>query len=75
MITYKLFNDAGGKTISINRSDNTSLPLDPANTDYIAFKQAMTTGTNADGTAVSLQDATGTVMTSAQITTFLATLP
>jgi hypothetical protein len=41
----------------------------------MAFKQALTTGKNADGTAVELQDATGTVMTSAQITTFLATLP
>jgi hypothetical protein len=41
----------------------------------MAFKQALTTGTNQDGTPVQLQDATGTVMTSAQITTFLETLP
>jgi hypothetical protein len=52
-----------------------SIPFAPGNTDYMAFKQALTTGKNADGTAVELQDATGTVMTSAQITTFLETLP
>jgi hypothetical protein len=45
------------------------------NPDYMAFKQALTTGTNQDGTPVQLEDATGTVMTSTQIATFLATLP
>jgi hypothetical protein len=52
-----------------------SIPCVPDNTDYMTFKQALTTGMNADGTAVELQDATGIVMTSAQITTFLETLP
>jgi hypothetical protein len=51
------------------------IPFSPANTDYMAFKLALQTGKNADGTAVELQDATGATMTSAQITAFLETLP
>jgi hypothetical protein len=52
-------------------SDNAFIPFDPANTDYQAFKIALQTGKNADGTAVSLEDATGTPMTSDQISEFL----
>jgi hypothetical protein len=56
-------------------SDNAFIPFAIGNTDYQAFKKALQTGKNADGTAVSLEDANGTAMTSDQITTFLATLP
>ena len=54
---------------------NTSFCFDPHNTDYQAFKQALQTGANADGSAVQLQDANGNIMTSDQIATFVATLP
>ena len=67
--TYKL---SPFKTMII-RSDGAWIPTDPANTDYQAFKLALQTGKNADGTAVALQDATGTAIT--DITTFLGTLP
>jgi hypothetical protein len=61
---------------SVQRStDNAFIPFAPANTDYMAFKQALTTGTNLDGTPVQLEDATGTAMTAEQIATFLGTLP
>jgi hypothetical protein len=59
----------------LRMADNAFIPFSPANSDYMAFKLALQTGKNADGTAVALEDATGTAMTSAQITTFLATLP
>jgi hypothetical protein len=54
---------------SVQRStDNAFIPFAPANTDYQQFKKDLQAG-------VALEDATGTAMTSAQITTFLATLP
>ena len=49
-------------------SDNAFIPFDSANTDYQQFKKDLAAG-------VQLEDATGTVMTSSQITTFLETLP
>jgi hypothetical protein len=74
---YKLLlNDITNVIGSVQRlADNAYIPFAPANTDYMAFKQALTTGTNLDGTPVQLQDATGTVMTADQIKTFMETLP
>jgi hypothetical protein len=75
---YKLGNSLFPSTQAscvIRLTDGACIPFAPANTDYMAFKLALQTGKNADGTAVALEDATGTAMTSAQITTFLATLP
>ena len=58
-----------GRTIAILRlSDMASIPLNPANTDYQAFKQNLANG-------VALSDAEGTTMTADQIKTFLETLP
>jgi len=47
-------------------SDNASIPFDPANTDYQAFKKEVLAG-------AELQDADGNVMTDASA--FIATLP
>jgi hypothetical protein len=63
------------ETVVLRSNDNAFIPFTVGNTDYMAFKLALQTGKNADGTAVALEDATGTAMTSAQITTFLETLP
>jgi hypothetical protein len=53
---------------SIQRiADNSSIPLDPDNTDYQNFKKDL-----ADG--VSCKDAEGNDMTADQITEFLNTL-
>ena len=76
-MTYKLIaNPFNGNINSVQRLlDGSCIPFDIANTDYQAFKLALQTGKNADGTAVALQDATGTAMSSADIQTFLGTLP
>jgi hypothetical protein len=50
----------------IRLSDNASLPFDPANTDYQAFKKEVLAG-------AELQDADGVVMT--QANEFIGTLP
>jgi hypothetical protein len=71
MVTYSQIKNCN----VVKRSDGASIPFDPANTDYMAFKLALQTSKNADGTSVELQDENGTAMTSAQITTFLETLP
>ena len=55
--------------------DGAAIPFNPANADYQAFKLALETGKNADGSDVVLKDADGNTMTSDQIATFLATLP
>lgn len=34
MFTYKLKNNMQNELVAILRSDNTGIPLDPANTDY-----------------------------------------
>ena len=47
----------------------TSIPFDPANTDYQQFKQAIN-----DDTA-QLEDADGNLMTAEEAKTFVATLP
>ena len=36
-ITYTLVNNIEGAPVCVNRSDGWSIPLDPANTDYIAY--------------------------------------
>ena len=63
---YKLIaNPMGGNPFQVVRlSDNLWIPFDSANTDYQAFKKDLANG-------VALQDATGTAMSAADITTFL----
>ena len=64
---YKQYIDIATSKIAnaiIRISDGACIPFDPANTDYQAFKSDLANG-------VSLEDATGTAMTAAQITTFL----
>jgi hypothetical protein len=64
---YKLIN-LDGKIICINRlSDNASIPLDPANTDYANFKKQIL----AD--EAQLQDAEGVIMADAKA--YVASLP
>ena len=50
-------------------SDNASIPLAPANTDYQNFKKQI----NAD--EAQLEDAEGTLMTAEQAKAYVATLP
>jgi len=69
-------NEYLGKIVGVTRLfDNAFIPFDPANTDYQAFKLALQTGKNADGSVVELKDADGNTMTAEQIKTFIATLP
>ena len=49
-------------------STKTSIPFDPANTDYQTFKKDLSEG-------ASLKDAEGNDMTAEQVTAFLGTLP
>jgi hypothetical protein len=76
-MTYKLYKTLDGRdaAMSVGVEPKVSFVFDHDNTDYQAFKTALQTGKNADGTAVSLEDANGTAMTADQITTFLPTLP
>jgi len=60
--------DKGLKNISIVRDDGWTIPTDPANTDYQRFKIDLTNG-------VTLHDANNNVMTTEQVTAFVATLP
>jgi hypothetical protein len=66
---YKLVNTSIGiqYITKIEENSVTTFGPDPANTDYQAFKKDLQAG-------VALEDATGTAMTAAQITTFLSTL-
>ena len=66
---YKLINNPiTNETIGILRlSDNATIPLDPANTDYANFKKEIL----AD--EAQLQDADGNVMTDAK--NYVASLP
>jgi len=67
---YKLLNPNTEFQSLIIENQNgsvTSIPFDPDNTDYQAFKTDLANG-------VTLQDATGTAMTASDITTFLGTL-
>jgi len=59
----------------LRTTDNAFIPFDSSNTDYQAFKLALQTGKNADGSDVVLKDAEGNIMTADQIAAFLATLP
>ena len=68
------YDGTAGKVV-LRLTDSACIPFDPGNTDYQAFKTALQTGKNLDGTDVVLNDATGTAMTADQITTFLGTLP
>ena len=67
---YKLLNPNTEFQSLIIENQNgsvTSIPFDPDNTDYQAFKTDLANG-------ATLQDATGTAMTASDITTFLGTL-
>ena len=67
---YKQYIDIATSKIAnaiIRISDGACIPFDPANTDYQAFKSDLANG-------VSLENATGTAMTSDQVTAFLGTL-
>ena len=72
---YKLILNMINNKVDVAMIGNTSFCFDANNTDYQAFKLALKTGTNADGSPVQLQDANGNIMTSDQIATFVATLP
>ena len=53
----------------VNRiANNTVIPFDPANTDYVQFKTDIANG-------AELQDADGVVMTPEQVQAFMETLP
>lgn len=86
---YKLFN-FNGKNVSVIRlSDNASIPLDEANTDYQAFKSAILNqqlggavvedgdsfGLNVDPNESILEDADGVKMTIDQAQEYARTLP
>jgi hypothetical protein len=67
---YKLqFSQISNKVVSVLRvEDSTSIPFDPANTDYQAFKTDLANG-------VVLNDAEGNPITGSALTTFIGTLP
>jgi hypothetical protein len=66
---YKLQTDLHGNANAVLRlSDNTSIPFDPANTDYQKFKVDVAAG-------VPLEDPEGNVMTQEQVDDFLKTIP
>ncbi len=70
MIMYKQIKIRGELSNSVQRlSDNASIPFDPDNTDYQAFKQQIN-----DGTA-QLEDADGNLMTEQQAKDYVAILP
>ena len=67
---YKIFKDPFGKEdVGVILNDNTSIPFDPANTDYDNFKYQI----NHD--EAQLQDAEGNTMTPEQAKAYVATLP
>ena len=66
-MTYQLAKLGG--VILINDNSRTSIPFDPANTDYARFKKEIL----AD--EAQLQDADGNTMTPEQAKTYVATLP
>jgi hypothetical protein len=68
---YKQLKDPLGFLITnaiLRIIDNAFIPFATANTDYIQFKKDLANG-------IQLQDANGNVMTQAQVTAFLETLP
>jgi hypothetical protein len=67
MIMYKLLKDvATGQIYGVLKNNNISIPFDPANTDYQAFKKEVLAG-------AELQDADGNVMTDSA--EYVRTLP
>ena len=78
-MTYQLYVTPGqtnpNGAMTIESTPQVSFIFAPTNPDYQAFKTALQTGKNLDGTDVVLNDASGTAMTADQITTFLGTLP
>lgn len=68
---YKLIkNGLTGSVDTVHRlSDNSSIPFNPANTDYQQFKQTI-----HDDTA-QLEDATGVLLSPDEAKAFVATLP
>ena len=87
---YKLQNGIHGEVISIlNTQNGSSIPFDPANTDYQAFKSAVLnqqpgSTVQEDGDSFSLntspndsilEDADGNVMTIDQAKEYVRTLP
>jgi len=66
---YKLIHNPLGKiNVVLRVADRTSIPFDPANTDYQAFKKDIAEGK-------TLQDADGNTMTDSEAKAFVATLP
>ena len=67
---YKILKDPFTDEVSVivRLSDNASIPIDPANTDYANFKKEVLAG-------AELQDADGNVMTQEQANQFVASLP
>ena len=69
---YKLYKcgigDSNTGVMKINLNSITSIPFDPANTDYQTFKKEVLAG-------AELQDADGNVMTQEQANQFIASLP
>ena len=65
---YKQLKDMFGNVANrvLRLQDNSTIPFDPANTDYANFKKEVLAG-------AELQDADGNVMTQAD--EFIATLP
>ena len=63
---YKLLKSEDKVCAILRLSDNASIPIAPANTDYANFKKEILAG-------AELQDADGNVMTDASA--FIATLP
>ena len=61
----------------IRLSDNAFIPFDPANTDFVRFKnQIQGIGENGESiTPVELQDADGNTMTTEEVAEFITTLP
>ena len=66
---YKLFNDfVSNKPCSVNKNASVSIPFSPDNADYIQFKKDLQDGAD-------LQNVDGEVMTKADITEFMRSLP
>ena len=71
IMIYRLYKDFISNTVCtiLRPSDNSSIPFDPANTDYANFKAQI----NAD--EAQLEDADGNLMTAEQAKAYVATLP
>ena len=66
---YRLLNNLNNVPTVVLRSDGWSIPFDPANTDYAAFKKEILEGT------AQLQDADGVEMTADAAKDFVRGLP